>query len=207
MLTHNPSPPRTSGRVELPPGGSKGHCWIDTGLLRFARDFLHVKTMLDIGCGTGGQVKEARRLGITAMGIDGDPSVHPDEFIDFTRQKFYSEKQFDLGWSVEFLEHVPMQFTDNYMAAFSACRFVFCTASQLASKHHHNLQHTGYWISLFERYNFIYSGCLYAEMLKHSTMRAYNKELTFFNVTGMAFIRNDVHDPFPPQTPSPWELM
>ena len=43
-------------------GGHKGRTHIDVGLLKFARDKLKVKSMLDLGCGPGGQVYEAQKI-------------------------------------------------------------------------------------------------------------------------------------------------
>ena len=44
-------------------GGHGNVTHIDTGLIEFARDELGCKSILDIGCGPGGIVYEAIRLG------------------------------------------------------------------------------------------------------------------------------------------------
>ena len=43
-----------------------------------------VRSMLDIGCGPGGQVALAGSLGITPRGIDNEPNVDPHVLHDFT---------------------------------------------------------------------------------------------------------------------------
>jgi hypothetical protein len=74
-------------------GGHKNRTHTDEGVLRFARDELGVKSMLDIGCGPGGQVYKAIEMGIDARGIDGDHTLVRDkpelfELHDFTKGKF-----------------------------------------------------------------------------------------------------------------------
>jgi ribosomal protein L11 methylase PrmA len=53
-------------------GGHKGRTHIDKGILQFAKEVLDCKSVVDIGCGPGGQVYEALNLGMNAMGVDGD---------------------------------------------------------------------------------------------------------------------------------------
>lgn len=75
-----------------------------------------IKSFLDIGCGPGGMVALASMRGLEAVGIDGDWQVpkEPDTNIiihDFTNGPCYTVKpEFDLGWSVEFLEHVDEKY-------------------------------------------------------------------------------------------------
>ena len=56
-------------------GGHKSRTHIDVGVLKFARDKLKVKSMLDIGCGPGGMVNLAKKLELKVLGIDGDDSI------------------------------------------------------------------------------------------------------------------------------------
>ncbi len=66
---------------------------------------------------------------------------------------------FDLGYSVEFLEHVEEQYMDNYMYVFCGCKYVVCTAAPPGKRGHHhvNCQDTQYWIDIFAYYGFDYN--------------------------------------------------
>ena len=75
--------------------------------------------MLDVGCGPGGMIELAESVGISSWGIDGDPYVKrqtPVIIHDYTLGPVDASrlprKQFDLAWSVEFLEHVEEKFID-----------------------------------------------------------------------------------------------
>lgn len=175
-------------------GGHANHCWTDRGALEFLMEYAPVKSVLDIGSGTGDQVRVARTLGMTAMGADGDPTHNPDYLVDFTEGVLPVDvPEFDLAWSVEFLEHVPEEFIPYYMDAFCRCRLVVCTASFLDSEKHYNVQHCGYWIRVFESHGFRYSPSLIYFVKRHSTMRPFTgpPSISYIQATGMAFIRQD----------------
>lgn len=142
-----------------------GHCnitHVDEGILSYVQGDLNVKTMLDIGCGPGGQIFTAQKIGIEAEGIDGLPgpakldvkiTIH-----DFTENKYEHGKKFDFGWSCEFLEHVDERFMENYMNSFQACKYIFVTyAPKGKVGHHHvNCQDQEYWINKFSSFGFEY---------------------------------------------------
>jgi SAM-dependent methyltransferase len=156
-------------------GGGSDFCWDDEGSLDWAIKTFEVKSMLDIGCGVGCQVKLARSKGLDSIGLDGDMSVFKDglqEHIDFTLTKYKPKKQYDLIWSVEFLEHVDEEYIENYMPAFTAGKYIICThALPGQSGHHHvNCQPTAYWIELFDKYGFDYNDEYTAQMKAASTM-------------------------------------
>ena len=189
-------------------GGSNNICWVDRGSLKFLKNCLNIKTMIDIGCGLGYQVKIAKELGINAWGIDGDPNVNPDILIDYTKKSYRPSYDIDLAWSVEFLEHVPERFINNYMETFERCRYIVCTASYFSSKRHYNVQDIDYWIRLFRENGFVYSSYLKGSVLRNSTMKPYDtgslNSLTFLQCSGMAFYRNDIPNPFPKQISKEW---
>ena len=186
-------------------GGHQDMCWVDEGALRALKDMLEVKTMVDIGSGTGEQVRIAREIGIEAVGIDGDRSYEPDHVHDFTDGPFYTSHNFDLAWSVEFLEHVPPRFTVNYMPVFKQARYTVCTASPFSSDKHFNVEHVGYWISLFELWGFRYAPRVLEIILQNSTMSDYGRRVNFWEIGGMAFVRDDVDPPFMTHRSKPFE--
>jgi len=96
-------------------GGHSNKTWIDSGSLQCMYDYYGVRTMIDVGCGPGGQVSEAHKIGIEATGFDGDYTVNPDVLIDFTKDEYETDDTWDMAWCVEFLEHVEEQYLPNYM--------------------------------------------------------------------------------------------
>ena len=169
-------------------GGHLNKVHTDDGALEFAKRELNVSTMLDIGCGPGWQVELAREKNITAFGIDGDYEVLPGkeyfELIDFTKDRYLSDKTFDLAWSVEFLEHVDEKYIDNYLPAFMACKSIICTFAPPGTPGHHhvNCQEEDYWIELFANVGFKFEEALTKQLRNESTMQK-----PFIQMRGMVF--------------------
>jgi len=167
---------------------------VDGGALRLLRKKFNIETMLDIGCGTGGMVELADSLGIQAEGVDGDFTLakqweQANIFVhvhDFSKgpPNLYEGTQYDLGWSVEFLEHVEQQYMDNYFAFFNVCRYVVCTAAPpgWAGHHHVNCQTKEYWIEEFSKRGFSFDQQMTDDIHKASTMTK-----PFMAQTGMFF--------------------
>jgi cyclopropane fatty-acyl-phospholipid synthase-like methyltransferase len=168
-----------------------GHNWInntDRGALEYLKKTLDIHTMIDVGCGPGGQVMEARDLGIDAVGIDGDErlkEVLPDLAVwDYTKGKWPMTHPVDLVWSTEFVEHVMPQYVDNFMPTFQLGKYVFMTFAPpgKSGNHHVNCQNAQYWIDVFSKYNLIYDEEMTNNVKAHSTM-----EREFVQNNGMFF--------------------
>jgi SAM-dependent methyltransferase len=173
-------------------GGHMNKTHNDRGTLSFLVSEYGIKSFLDVGCGPGGMVALASMRGLDAMGIDGDWEVpkEKDTFIlihDFTTGPAPVERGFDLGWSVEFLEHVEEKYQDSYMRAFAHCKYVVCTAAPpgYPGHHHVNCQPLTYWRDVFDKYGFDYDNDV-TQRIRHqeSTMQK-----PFMQTTGMFFKR------------------
>jgi len=169
-------------------GGHKGRTHIDVGLLKFARDKLKVKSMLDLGCGPGGQVYEAQKLGLTVLGVDGDFTLlreQPELFVthDFTKGKLEVDS-YDMIWCCEFVEHINEKYVDNWMSLTQKGKYVFMTYSDFgkAGHHHVNCKPLEYWINLYNKYGFEYNEELTNESKGVSTMKR-----EFWKDTGLVF--------------------
>jgi cyclopropane fatty-acyl-phospholipid synthase-like methyltransferase len=134
--------------------GNKTH--IDDGALKCIMSHYSIKSILDIGCGPGGMKKVAEDNDVEWTGIDGDPTQNTGITHDYTKGISPVEGKFDLGWSIEFLEHVKEQYQPYYMADFSRCKYVLASASPPGSKGHHhvNCQRKYYWMKVFSDYGF-----------------------------------------------------
>lgn len=158
-------------------GGHANKTHIDRGALELAKR-LDIKTILDIGCGPGGMIIEAIKMGFDSEGIDGFPGKNKCEdaditIHDFTTGKFDHQKKFDLAWSCEFVEHVYEEFVPNFMNSFQQCKFVFMTfAPPNTPGHHHvNCRTQDYWINVFQDYGFEWKKDLTEDLRESSTMK------------------------------------
>jgi len=141
-------------------GGHKGRTHTDKGIIEFAKE-LGCQSMLDIGCGPGGQVYLAEELGLKVLGVDGDFTLKRDKpelfkLYDFTKGKLQLEEQFDFAWCCEFVEHVEKQYEDNWMSLMTKAKYAFITYSEPGKPGHHhvNCEELPYWIELFNKYGF-----------------------------------------------------
>jgi len=170
-------------------GGHKGRTHTDIGVLKYAMTELGCKSMLDIGCGPGGQVYEAHKLGLDARGIDGDHTLTREkpelfELHDFTKGTFDYKTDFDMIWCCEFVEHVEKRYEINYMTLMQSAKYVFVTYSEPETPGHHhvNCEEKPYWIELFKKYGFTYRQDLTDTSKTHSTM-----EREFWRSRGLVF--------------------
>jgi hypothetical protein len=85
-----------------------------------------------------------------------DPATQVVEH-DFSRGPWWPEKTYDVAWSVEFLEHVNVQFHYNYVTAFRKAALIFVTSSTGAGWHHVEVHNREWWIQKYENYGFRYS--------------------------------------------------
>jgi hypothetical protein len=178
--------------MDLPPhlGGHQGVTHVDEGTLLYLRDKLKVSSMIDIGCGPGGQVMLAQSMGIDSVGLDGDFQLEYPEGIEVILQDLTKGTgeitPVDLAWCVEFLEHIDEEYLYNVFDIFRQCDLVFCTHAPPGKDgvHHVNCQSEEYWIRLFNQNGFSYDIESTRELRKVSTMKR-----EFVRETGKLFVR------------------
>jgi len=177
-------------------GGHLNRTHTDRGTLKYLIQQYQIKSMVDIGCGTGQMVEIAQDRGLDVMGIDGDWFVmkapHINVMIHDFRDPIEISRTWDLAWAVEFLEHVEEKYMDNYMTVFNACRYAIVTHALPGHPGHYhvNCQDPEYWIEKFDKYNF---DCDLTESVKirqhHATMLK-----PFMQKTGLFFKNREFHD-------------
>ena len=172
-------------------GGHMSVTHTDVGSL----EFLEGKgafSLLDVGCGPGGQVQEALNRGWSAFGIDVDVSLLEGKgppnvaIIDLADQPVIFHEPFDAVWSVEVAEHIPERYEENYITTLvENCRYyLIMTASNIPMPLHFNCKPREHWIAQIEKQGLTYSEGMLQEVLHASTM-----ERDFLNETGMVFYR------------------
>lgn len=151
-----------SNHPDLPPhlGGHENETHADAGAIQYMIDNFGMKSMIDLGCGPAGHTKVAREMGIDVLAIDGDafvPKVSEPVIIhDFSKEIFIPEKEFDVCWSCEVLEHIWPIYAPNYMECFKKSKWaVFTMAEEGQGGHHHVAEmRPERWIDVFSFYGF-----------------------------------------------------
>jgi hypothetical protein len=121
-----------------------------------------VQSILDVGCGRGTSTSWFYTHGLRTQCVEGshdaiEQSMVPDKSLivehDFSRGPWWPEETFDAVWSVEFLEHVNVQFQYNYISTFRKAAIVLVTSSRWGKCNSNNnkIKKTKdffYWINL-----------------------------------------------------------
>ena len=187
--------------------GGQGPGNVDIPLIEYILStFKDIHNMVDVGCGNGcASLKYNEVFGIDYTGIDGDFLRLPksDKFLlhDFTKGFVpFSDPDvtFDLGYSVEFLEHVSEEYQSNYMEIFSRCKYIVATAAPPGQPGHHhvNCKPTKYWIEVFKKYGFEFLEEITKTSKSLSNIKC-SKGITkqghsqYFKLSGMIFKKTD----------------
>lgn len=180
-------------------GGHGGDSNIDRPCLEFFQKNGWTR-LLDIGCGPGKQVLLARSLGFDAYGVEGDANaIQPQSFfhlVDYRTGQSALEGPFDIGWSIEFVEHVPEAHIPNFMADFVKCARVVLTAAPpgWGGEGHVNEQNEIYWIEVFNQYGFALDQSLTDEIRAVSSIeykgKIRGKRKQFVQNRGLFFVKS-----------------
>eukprot|EP00547_Thalassionema_nitzschioides_P016257 CAMPEP_0194247206 /NCGR_PEP_ID=MMETSP0158-20130606/16222_1 /TAXON_ID=33649 /ORGANISM="Thalassionema nitzschioides, Strain L26-B" /LENGTH=356 /DNA_ID=CAMNT_0038983265 /DNA_START=15 /DNA_END=1081 /DNA_ORIENTATION=+ len=148
------------GFSEIDPGG------ISIPVFKHMIEKIGVKSLLDVGCGRGFSTSWFVVHGVDAMCAEGSHDAIERTIIpesdkrlvehDFSRGPWWPEKTYDAAWSVEFLEHVGIQYHFNYVSAFRKAAILFVTASTNTGWHHVEVHKPAWWIRKYESYGFKY---------------------------------------------------
>jgi hypothetical protein len=157
-------------------GGHDNISNTDIGAFEYVKKRFNITSMIDIGCGIGEQVDYAATSGIDVLGVDGDYTISrsSNNFLicDLTRETPSLLKEYDLAWSVEFVEHLYEEFIPLYMPLFQSAKYVCMTHAVPGQKgtHHVNCRTSVYWIDIFESYGFELDPVETFNIRKESTM-------------------------------------
>lgn len=197
-------PPDRAG--EPAPGGLHGYCQpvtydsafftsISSTAKRSAANVLPIvfeyaglpRSVLDLGCGTGAWLAEAKGLGVKdVVGVDGayvpktQLQIPSEEFLaGDLAQSIDLGRRFDLTLSVEVAEHLPPYAAENFVE--SLCRHSDCVLFSAAlpgqgGKHHINEKPASYWVALFETQGFPVFDLIRPRVWDSSEVTYYHKQ-------------------------------
>ena len=141
-------------------GGHENETHLDEGALDYIIEKFGVKSMIDVGRGPAGMVELARSKGLEVLGVDGDFIVDRtvDDIVihDYQKAPYVPPKQYDLAWSVEFVEHIEARYIQNFVTTFQSCKYVIMTHALPGQPGHHhvNCQPIEYWVAVMLAFGF-----------------------------------------------------
>jgi len=148
---------------------------ISPAVWKYAVTNWNVKSVLDVGCGKGTSTSWFVTHGLRTQCVEGshdaiEQNIVPDKSIltehDFSRGPWWPDQTFDMVWSVEFLEHVNLQFHYNYISSFRKAAILMVTSSFQGGWHHVEVHETDWWVRKYEAYGFRYDEKLTQVMRK-----------------------------------------
>ncbi len=145
-----------------------------------------VRSIIDVGCGSGDTVDFFDAQGCDAIGIEGIPQQHPRVIEhDYTLGEYAPQGRWDLAWSCEFVEHVEERFLPNFLGTFAAADLVLMTHAVPGQRgyHHVNCRDDDYWIAQLATIGHVYDAGL------TKTTRALTHG--YFARAGLAFRRSE----------------
>ncbi len=134
-------------------------------------EMVQPKSVVDVGCGTGGWLAVFKELGIQDyLGIDGeyvDPKmlqIPQEKFLAFDlKQPLPIEKKFDLVVSLEVAEHLPLEVAEMFVNSLTHMGEVVLFSAAIPFQGgvgHINEQWPDYWVNIFQKQGYAVADCL-----------------------------------------------
>ena len=134
-------------------------------------EMVQPKSVVDVGCGTGGWLAVFKELGIQDyLGIDGeyvDPKmlqIPQEKFLAFDlKQPLPIEKKFDLVVSLEVAEHLPLEVAEMFVNSLTHMGEVVLFSAAIPFQGgvgHINEQWPDYWVNIFHKQGYAVADCL-----------------------------------------------
>lgn len=132
----------------------------------------NIKSVLDLGCGRAISTSWFHTHKLRTMGVDGSsdalrqsalPAALHDQILvqhDFSLGPWWPAETFDAVWSVEFMEHVGINYMQNYLPTLRKAALIFITTSRWGGWHHVEVHTDEWWIRKFETFGFRYDDAL-----------------------------------------------
>jgi len=132
---------------------------------------INCDSVVDVGCGIGGWLKEFERNGVTDyLGVDGDYVSR--DLLEIPRERFRAlnlenlidfGRRFDLACSLEVAEHLPKSCSRSFVSALVAAAPIVLFSAAIPRQggtNHINEQWQSYWAALFAEHSYIAVDCV-----------------------------------------------
>ncbi|MEG4998264.1 glycosyltransferase [Microcoleus sp. B4-D4] len=169
--THNPPSSYTRNFYQLIGEGTRISAGEIIPLLLDLLQPILPKSVVDVGCGTGGWLAAFHKLGIAdCLGIDGDYvdrtllEIPLNQFKSYDlKQPLQVERKFDLAISLEVAEHLPSTCAENFVNSLTKLAPVILFSAAIPFQggvEHLNEQWPQYWAYYFQQNGFVVIDCL-----------------------------------------------
>ncbi|MEG4092162.1 methyltransferase domain-containing protein [Microcoleus sp. Pol12B4] len=134
-------------------------------------EMVQPKSVVDVGCGTGGWLAVFKELGIQDyLGIDGEYvdlkmlQIPQENFLAFDlKQPLPIDKKFDLVVSLEVAEHLPFEVAEMFVNSLTRLGEVVLFSAAIPFQggvNHINEQWPDYWVNIFQKQGYAVADCL-----------------------------------------------
>ncbi|XGV98057.1 MAG: methyltransferase domain-containing protein [Leptolyngbya sp. BL-A-14] len=150
---------------------SEGSLYSAQQIVPLLLEWLHPKSVVDVGCGVGAWLSVFRECGIQDyFGVDGEYvdrkqlKIPLDHFLaQDLAQPLKLDRRFDLAMSLEVAEHLPAESASAFVGSLVSLSDVVLFSAAIpfqGGTGHINEQWRGYWVQLFQQYNYVPIDCL-----------------------------------------------
>lgn len=134
-------------------------------------EFIHPKSVIDVGCGTGTWLSVFQEHGVEDIwGVDGDYvdkknlEIPQDRFFSFDLKNPLSlDRQFDLVVSLEVAEHLPEDCAETFVDSLTRLGSVILFSAAIpfqGGREHINEQWLDYWAKYFQKKGYVAIDCI-----------------------------------------------
>jgi len=156
-------------------------------------EFVAPKSIVDVGCGTGGWLGEFRKHGVEdVLGIDGpwvDPTlleIPKDRFrVADVGQPIQESRRFELVVSLETAEHLPPESAKTFVESLTRLGSVIVFSAAIpfqGGNNHFNEQWPDYWAALFGDHGYMFIDCLRPRIWNNAAVEWWYAQNIFFVV-------------------------
>jgi hypothetical protein len=154
-------------------------------------DFVHPKSIVDVGCGRGMFLKTAQQLGISdLLGIDGPwASRSLIEGVPFQEMDLSNPinvgRTFDLAMSLEVAEHLPKEAAEKFVKLLTRLSPVVMFSAAIpfqGGQLHINEQWQSYWAELFAKEDYVAVDAVRPEIWSDETVLSCYRQNTLVYV-------------------------
>lgn len=165
-------------------------------IVPYVLEWVHPRSVVDVGCGTGSWLATFRELGVERiLGVDGD--WVPREQLEIPAADFVAadlgagipvQEEFDLALSLEVAEHLPATSAAGFTESLTrlAPVVLFSAAVPGQPGHGHvNAQWPEYWIAQFDRHDYVAVDALRPRIWADESVKY------FYRQNALLFVKRD----------------
>jgi SAM-dependent methyltransferase len=184
-----------------------------------------IKSVVDIGCGSGAWLKVFRDYGIAdVVGLDGDYIDRDKLFIPSEQFQpvdlsipFSIPRKFDLAICLEVAEHLPQERAKDFVKSISSLSTLVIWSAAIPFQggfNHVNEQYSPFWIDLFNELGYQWIDCFRCRIWDNHQVQVWYRQnmMLFANkvaITQNPQIANEMSNNsliFPAVHPDLWEM-